>query len=143
MTGTISQLKQQLPLNRLTPSLLLALRVLFDDPDDIVDLDQDIADLRYFPERLHASYRPEWETYILHALIKRYRAAGSASSDHLIDSVMRDVEQIQQNSHRYQHMLQMVLQAQSVCGSHNTILFPSGWRQQTMALMLPLTTAKK
>ena len=112
LTISISQLKQQLPLNRLTPSLLLALRVLFDDPVDIVDLDQDIADLRYLPERLQASYRPDWETYVLHALIKRYRAADPASTQHLIDSVMHEVEQIQQNSSRYQHMLQVVQQAQ-------------------------------
>ena len=143
MTGAISQLKQQLPLKRLSPSLLLALRVLFDEPHDIVDLEQDIADLRYFPERLDASYRPEWEAFILRALVKRYRAAKATPIEQLIDSVLSDVEHIQRGNARYQQMLEIVEQARAVSGSDNTLVFPSNWRQQIMALMLPLTTVKK
>ena len=39
-----AQFKEKLPISRLSDDVLLAFRVLFDDPLDIVDLAQDIAD---------------------------------------------------------------------------------------------------
>ncbi|MFT5541806.1 MAG: hypothetical protein ACI97K_001850 [Glaciecola sp.] len=43
---------------------ILALRYLFDLPNDIVNLRKDVDDLTFFPERLNASYRDEWIIYI-------------------------------------------------------------------------------
>lgn len=43
---------------------LLLLRLAFDDPDDIVDIEQDIDDLMRFPERLNCSYPDEWRSYL-------------------------------------------------------------------------------
>ena len=45
--------------------LLSLVRITLDNPQDIVDLQQDILDLYNFPERLHGSYRKEWLHYCL------------------------------------------------------------------------------
>lgn len=39
---------------------LFVLRYLLDQPNDIVNLQKDIADLPFFPDRLNASYQDEW-----------------------------------------------------------------------------------
>ena len=43
---------------------LFTFRYLLDKANDVVDLKQDVFDLQYFPERLHASYADEWRNYI-------------------------------------------------------------------------------
>ena len=52
MPSRYAQFKEKLPISRLSDEALLAFRVLFDDPLDIVDLAQDISDLTLYPERL-------------------------------------------------------------------------------------------
>lgn len=39
---------------------LFVLRYLLDQPNDIVNLQKDIEDLPFFPDRLNASYQDEW-----------------------------------------------------------------------------------
>ena len=39
---------------------LFVLRYLLDQPNDIVNLQKDIEDLPFFPDRLTASYQDEW-----------------------------------------------------------------------------------
>jgi len=54
-SGLSSVLKTDLSL----PNLFV-LRYLLDQPNDIVNLQKDIEDLPFFPERLNASYQDEW-----------------------------------------------------------------------------------
>ena len=68
MSSRYYQLKDKLPISRLSDEVLLAFRVLYDDPLDIVDLEQDVSELTLYPERLVESYRKEWEVYVLTAI---------------------------------------------------------------------------
>ncbi|MFC4698597.1 hypothetical protein ACFO4O_00300 [Glaciecola siphonariae] len=55
-------------------STLFSYRYVLDKKDDIVDLHQDIRDLRAFPERIADSYQAEWTSYVkreLHNISKR------------------------------------------------------------------------
>ncbi len=68
MSSRYYQLKDKLPISRLSDEVLLAFRVLYDNPLDIVDLEQDVSELTLYPERLVESYRKEWEVYVLTAI---------------------------------------------------------------------------
>ncbi|MFQ3236109.1 MAG: hypothetical protein ACI9C4_001673 [Paraglaciecola sp.] len=57
-SGLYGALKADLGL----PSLFV-IRYWLDQPNDIVNLQKDIEDLRFFPERLNASYQDEWITF--------------------------------------------------------------------------------
>jgi hypothetical protein len=46
--------------NDLSLPNLFVLRYLLDQPNDIVNLQKDIEDLPFFPDRLNASYQDEW-----------------------------------------------------------------------------------
>ena len=43
---------------------LFIFRFVMDNKKDIVNLDQDIQELHFYPERLNGSYRNEWITYV-------------------------------------------------------------------------------
>ncbi len=123
MPSRYAQFKEKLPISRLSDEALLAFRVLFDDPLDIVDLAQDISDLTLYPERLKDSYRKEWEAYVIKALAFEIK-----------------VEAVQQNDETYQNLLRQVHHAKSITQSSNTIIFPTPLRQQLTAFLLPITT---
>jgi hypothetical protein len=111
--------------------VLLAFRVLFDTPLDVVDLAQDIADLALYPERLKDSYRKEWEAYVLKALAFEIRQHENLSNSEFIDLMMLKVEDLQKNDDSY---------AKSILQSGNTVVFPTPLRQQLTAFLLPITT---
>ena len=79
MPQRYTQLKDQLPVSRLTLNVLLALRLMYDDVNDVVKLDSDIEELNHFPERLSDSYRAEWESYVRRALVNEFKQHGDAS----------------------------------------------------------------
>ena len=91
MPSRYAQFKDKLPISRLSDEALLAFRVLFDDPLDIVDLAQDISDLTLYPERLQESYRKEWEAYVLKALAFEIRKHDSLSPAEFIELMMSKV----------------------------------------------------
>ena len=140
MTSRYSQFKEQLPVSQLSEETLLAFRVLFDDPLDIVDLAQDIADLALFPERLKDSYRKEWEAYVLKSLAMEIKKQDNVSPAEFIEQMMSKVEEIQQNNDTYNNLLRQVHLAKSVTQSENTFVFPTPLRQQLTAFLLPITT---
>ena len=135
-----AQFKEKLPISRLSDDVLLAFRVLFDAPLDIVDLAQDIADLALYPERLQESYRNEWEAYVLKALAIEIKQHEDLSPAEFIELMMSKVEALQQSDDTYQNLLRQVHHAKSILHSENTIIFPSPMRQQLTAFLLPITT---
>ena len=54
----------------LSLSSLFIYRYLLDQPNDIVNLQKDIQDLPFFPERLNASYQDEWIIFCKKAVSK-------------------------------------------------------------------------
>ena len=136
----IEQLKHLLPIEQLSLPVLFALRLLFDKRDDVSDLDRDIAELAHFPERITASYRQEWEFYVRRALIRYLREHSHTRASILIDKILADVQYIQEQDSRYKAMLRVIEETQTVMTTDNTRVFPSPWRQQIMALMLPVTS---
>lgn len=138
MTNSVRQLKQQLPIERLSLDVLFALRLLFDKQKDISDLEQDIADLHHFPERISDSYRAEWEAYVRQEIISYLRQNSHTSPSDLIDKILSDVDYIKQNDSRYQAMLTVIEDTQRIMASQNTRVFPTPWRQQITSLMLPV-----
>ena len=140
MPSRYAQFKDKLPISRLSDEALLAFRVLFDDPLDIVDLAQDISDLTLYPERLQESYRKEWEAYVLKALAFEIRKHDSLSPAEFIELMMSKVEAIQQSDDTYQNLLRQVYHAKTILQSENTVVFPTPLRQQLTAFLLPITT---
>ncbi|WP_394222296.1 hypothetical protein [Alteromonas gracilis] len=140
MTSRYSQFKEQLPVSQLSDETLLAFRVLFDNPLDIVDLAQDIADLALFPERLKDSYREEWEAYVLKSLAMEIKKQENLSPAEFIEQMMAKVEEVQQQNDTYNNLLRQVHLAKSVTQSENTFVFPTPLRQQLTAFLLPITT---
>ncbi len=139
MPSRYAQFREQLPISRLSDETLLAFRVLFDDPLDIVDLAQDIADLALYPERLHESYRKEWEAYVIKALALEIRQRENLSPAEFIELMMTKVEDIQQNNDTYANLLRQVHHAKTIIQSENTIVFPTPLRQQLTAFLLPIS----
>ena len=135
-----AQLKEKLPISRLSDDVLLAFRVLFDDPLDIVDLAQDIADLTLYPERLADSYRKEWEAYVVKSLALEIKKHPELTPSEFIEDLMQRVEKLQAESDTYINLWRQVHHAKSIAQSSNTIIFPSPLRQQLMAFLLPITT---
>ncbi|MDY6975092.1 MAG: hypothetical protein SVW51_02570 [Pseudomonadota bacterium] len=140
MPSRYAQFKEKLPISRLSDEVLLAFRVLFDAPLDIVDLAQDIADLAIYPERLKESYRKEWEAYVLKALAFEIRQHDGLSTAEFIELMMRKVEALQRNDETYQNLLRQVHHAKSILQSENTVVFPTPLRQELTAFLLPITT---
>lgn len=139
VSSRYAQFKEQLPISRLSDETLLAFRVLFDDPLDIVDLAQDIADLALYPERLNESYRKEWETYVIKALALEIKKQDNLKPGEFIELMMTKVEDIQNNNDTYSNLLRQVHHAKSILLSDNTIVFPTPLRQQLTAFLLPIT----
>lgn len=142
MSNRYSQLKDKLPISRLSDEVLFAFRVLYDDPLDIVDLEQDVSELALYPERLTESYRKEWEVYVLKAMAKALKANSHTSSAEFIESVMKQVEEIQETSDMFKRLIHHVQNAKSISQTKNAIVFPSPLRQQLMAFLLPITTVE-
>jgi hypothetical protein len=63
-SSVLSQIRQSGLYGALNSDLslpnLFILRYLLDQPNDIVNLQKDIEDLPFFPDRLNASYQDEW-----------------------------------------------------------------------------------
>ena len=140
MPSRYAQFKEKLPISLLSDETLLAFRVLLDEPLDIVDFAQDIADLAQYPERLKDSYRKEWEAYVIKALAFEIRQHDDLSPAEFIDLMMEKVEDVQQNNDTYQNLLRQVHHAKSILQSENTVVFPTPMRQQLTAFLLPITT---
>ena len=120
MTSRYSQFKEQLPVSQLSEETLLAFRVLFDDPLDIVDLAQDIADLALFPERLKDSYRKEWEAYVLKSLAMEIKKQDNVSPAEFIEQMMSKVEEIQQNNAQWAPLHDAICAAESLSDPWST-----------------------
>lgn len=140
MTSRYAQLKEKLPISRLSDDVLLAFRVMFDDPLDIVDLAQDISDLTLYPERLSDSYRKEWEAYVVKAIALDIKKREDVSPSQYIEDLMERVEKLQSEDDTYKNLLRQVQHAKSIAESSNTVIFPSPLRQQLMAFLLPIAT---
>jgi hypothetical protein len=140
VSNRYSQLKEKLPVSRLSDDVLLAFRMLYDDPLDIVDLAQDISELALYPERLEESYRKEWEAYVLKAMAEELKTRTDMGSAEFIELVMKQVEDIQTQNDTYKNLLRQVHHAKSINKSENTFVFPSPLRQQLMSFLLPITT---
>ena len=141
MTNDVRQLRQKLPIERLSLDVLFALRLLFDKKKDITDLEQDIADLQHFPERVSDSYRAEWEAYVRREIIVYLRQNKHTAPSDLIDKILSDVDYIKLHDSRYQDMLLVIEKTQQIMASQNTRMFPTPWRQQITSLMLPAIVA--
>ncbi len=143
MTDTYRQLKQQLPIFLLSIDVLFALRLLFDDTKGVVNLASDVKELRHFPERLFGSYRPEWEAYVTRAIALRLQRANEPTVTAFVDTLLAEITDLRETSVHYQQLLPEIQRARSIVDSDATKVFPSPWRQQIMALLLPVTTLYK
>jgi hypothetical protein len=135
------ELKSQLPVSRLSIDVLLALRVLYDKPENDVELHQQIAELSREPSKLEREYRSEWEAYVLRELVLDLKQNTQRSPAIFIDSVLSRIESLKESCPYYKAYKQQISQATPADDS-TTQLFPTPWRQQLMMLLLPVTTVK-
>lgn len=143
MTSIYRQLKEQLPIQLLNIDVLFALRLLFDSNNDIVDLDADIYDLRYYPERLYGSYRPEWEVFVTRAIATRLRREDDASVTQFVARILEEVTEMIKHASRYAELYPYIVDARAIHEADNTLVFSTPWRQQITALLLPASTLYK
>ena len=141
MPKRYEELKSQLPVSRLSIDVLLALRLLYDKPENDVNLHQEISELSDEPSKLECHYRSEWEAYVLRELVIDLKQDTQRSPAVFIDSVLNRIEILQDSCPYYQAYKQQILEATPATGS-TTPLFPTPWRQQLMMLLLPVTTVK-
>lgn len=141
MPKRYEELKSQLPVSRLSIDVLLALRVLYDKPENDVELCQQIAELSREPSKLEREYRSEWEAYVLRELVLDLKQNTQRSPAIFIDSVLSRIESLKESCPYYKAYKQQISQATPADDS-TTQLFPTPWRQQLMMLLLPVTTVK-
>jgi len=135
------ELKSQLPVSRLSIDVLLALRVLYDKPENEVKLQHEMAKLSHEPSKLEREYRSEWEAYVLRELVLDLKQNTQRSPAIFIDSVLSRIESLKESCPYYKAYKQQILEATPADDS-TTALFPIPWRQQLMMLLLPVTTVK-
>ena len=141
MPKRYEELKSQLPVSRLSIDVLLALRVLYDKPENDVELHQQITELSREPSKLEREYRCEWEAYVLRELVLDLKQNTQRSPAIFIDSVLSRIESLKESCPYYKAYKQQISQATPADDS-TTQLFPTPWRQQLMMLLLPVTTVK-
>lgn len=141
MPKRYEELKSQLPVSRLSIDVLLALRVLYDKPENDVELHQQITELSREPSKLEREYRSEWEAYVLRELVLDLKQNTQRSPAIFIDSVLSRIESLKESCPYYKAYKQQISQATPADDS-TTQLFPTPWRQQLMMLLLPVTTVK-
>ena len=69
-------------------SVLLTLRLIFDEPDPAASIEQDLRDLYVYPERLTDSYRPEWRAFIKQA-ISRELSHEQRADEHVLSAYLQ------------------------------------------------------
>lgn len=135
MVDGFKSVQRAIPLARVNLDVLFALRLLFDEPNDIVNIEQDINDLAHFPERLAGSYRAEWETYITRAIVKRFRGDNAPNVNDFITQTFNSVKHMMASDTRYHTLYSAIQTAQSVLSTSNTEVFNSPVRKQVFALL--------
>lgn len=141
MPKRYEELKSQLPVSRLSIDVLLALRVLYDKPENEVKLQQEMAELSHDPSKLEREYRSEWEAYVLRELVLDLKQNTQRSPATFIDSVLSRIESLKESCPYYKAYKQQISEAKSA-EDGSTALFPVPWRQQLMMLLLPVTAVK-
>jgi glycosyltransferase involved in cell wall biosynthesis len=102
--GLYSALNAELNL----PSLFVY-RYLLDKPNDIVNLQKDIQDLPFFPERLNASYQDEWIVFCKKAVSKLgFKALSKPDLAFLTDELNAD-DPRRAIDHQYQRPETLIL----------------------------------
>lgn len=107
------------------PVALLWYRMILDQQNDIVNLRQDVLDLYLFPERLHESYRHEWQVYIRKALMQRCKEpilTGSA----ILDCIAKAEQEIHFSEEAQKEMITVV--EQIINTADKLLPFPSKLR---------------
>lgn len=137
MSESYQNLIYQFPLSRLTLDVLLALRIIFDKPGQPVNLDADIEDLDQFPERLHLSYRHQWEAYVNRALVALADDKTPDETQDIIETMLDRVTEIKRNDSRYHRLLEKVNQ---VAEPQRTPAAP--WRTQLLSVLLPISASR-
>lgn len=125
------KIAQRLALSDRNIEELLALRLLFDDPRDIVDLDQDIKDLEFFPERLTTSYRQEWITYICRAIAAQCKSVEDEDERAYAGTIQSKANELQDSDNeRYRRLLVFVNRAQGISENDNVVSMPNPLRKR-------------
>ena len=125
------KIAQRLALSDRNIEELLALRLLFDDPRDIVDLDQDIKDLEFFPERLAASYKQEWIAYIGRAIAAQCKSVDEDDERIYAGTIQSKANELQdRDDERYRRLLAFVSRAQGISENDNVVSMPNPLRKR-------------
>ncbi len=87
---------------------LFAYRFIFDDPKDLVNLDQDVKDLQGFPERLDGSYKQEWWTYVKRATARQKLDLNEFDLEEALSNLSSDDQE------RFNELLSHIERAESI-----------------------------
>ncbi|AEF05702.1 hypothetical protein [Alteromonas naphthalenivorans] len=108
MPKRYEELKSQIPVSRLSIDVLLALRVLYDKPENDVELHQQITELSREPSKLEREYRSEWEAYVLRELVLDLKQNTQRSPAIFIDSVLSRIESLKESCPYYKAYKQQI-----------------------------------
>ena len=112
-------------LNTLSYRSLLLLRVALESPDDVANIDHDIADLYLFPERLELSYKDEWLAYIKRALARinisqdELQAIMNNDSSQDMDAAKKFNQLITEADSKYQRLVNVLTEVEQLNSSSN------------------------
>ena len=79
---------------------------------------------------------------MLKALAEDLKRDEALSANEFIENIMQRVEEVEQNNTAYAAYRPLVAQAKTINESGNTLVFPSPFRQQLMAFLLPVSTVE-
>lgn len=94
-------------------------RYVFDQNKDIVDLKQDVLDLRQFPERLFGSYSHEWGKYNKKIIQRQKLEVSKSNVKHLVNSLSFEKQK------ELEYLLSIIEKAMLVATSTNIIVIKS------------------
>lgn len=121
------------------PYSLLALRILFPPDWVAVPIEDEIADLYTYPERLEASYADEWRRLATRTIFEQAFADSSRSDEESLQSYVCYLlqEAIPRCMQRHPALFDSLEEILEILNNNDTLTFPDPSRRALMRMIWP------
>ena len=113
----------------LSVDVLFLYRYVYDDENDIVNLQQDVLDLEVFPERLEGSYIFEWQKYVRREAHKQNFKTSEESAKNLLSKLEKT------RLTEYLELQKIIEKAQQINQSKNVKVIKTPFRTYIESLL--------
>ena len=114
----------------LSVDVLFLYRYVYDDENDIVNLQQDVLDLEVFPERLEGSYIFEWQKYVRREAHKQNFKTSEESAKNLLSKLEKT------RLTEYLKLQRIIEKAQQINQSKNVKVIKTPFRTYIESLLI-------